>query len=316
MPKLHICGEALIDFVPFQGAEGQSGYAPKPGGSPYNAAKAAARAGADVSFLGAISTDFFGDQLKSHLEESGVYCDALPRCKHPTTLAFVDLTSGDPRYAFYNNETSTANMAPNPAMIDVGPGDILDVGSISLIDLPGADNITNFAVTMSDRMMVSIDPNARPGMIQDWPAWHRRIAQLLEIASIIKLSVEDLKIIAPHQTEEQFARNHLAKSAGLVIITDGSEGATGYTDAAVHNTKPPEIVLADTVGAGDTLMGSALAWILGQGLSDADAIRGLNEEGLATLLEFATNAAAINCQSVGCNPPTRSEIEAFIADNR
>lgn len=314
MPKLHICGEALIDFVPFEGAEGQVGYTPKPGGSPYNAAKAAARAGADVSFLGAISTDFFGDQLKSHLEESGVYCDALPRCKHPTTLAFVDLTSGDPRYAFYNNETSTANMAPKPTMVDVGPGDILDVGSISLIDLPGADNITDFTVAMSNRMMISIDPNARPGMIEDWPAWHKRIARLLDVASFIKLSVDDLKIIAPHQTPEQFAKNHLAKTAGLVVVTDGSEGATGYTGAATVNVKTPKIVLADTVGAGDTLMGSTLAWLLDQGLSDAEAIRGLNEDALRNMLEFATSAAAINCESVGCNPPTRAEIEAFLAD--
>lgn len=315
MPKLHICGEALIDFVPFEGAKGQIGYAPKPGGSPYNAAKAAARAGADVSFLGAISTDFFGDQLKSHLEESGVYCDALPRSRHPSTLAFVDLTTGDPRYAFYNNQTSTANMAPNPAMIDVGPGDILDVGSISLIDLPGADNITDFAVSMSEKVMVSIDPNARPGMIEDWPAWHRRIARLLDIASIIKLSVEDLKIIAPHQMPEQFAKSHLAKSAGLVIITDGGEGATGFTSAATHTAKTPKIVLADTVGAGDTLMGSTLAWILDHGLNDVEAIRALNEDGLKEMLKFATSAAAINCQSVGCNPPTKIEIEAFLAKN-
>ncbi|WP_306259669.1 carbohydrate kinase [Pararhizobium sp. IMCC21322] len=314
MPKLHICGEALIDFVPFEGAEGQVGYTPKPGGSPYNAAKAAARAGADVSFLGAISTDFFGDQLKSHLEESGVYCDALPRCKHPTTLAFVDLTSGDPRYAFYNNETSTANMAPDPTMVEVGPGDILDVGSISLIDLPGADNITDFTVAMSDRMMISIDPNARPGMIENWSAWHKRIARLLEVASIIKLSVEDLNIIAPHQTAVQFAKTCLAKSAGLVVITDGGEGATGYTGAATVKVKTPRIVLADTVGAGDTLMGSTLAWLLDQGLSDAEALRSLNEDALKNMLEFATSAAAINCQSVGCNPPTRAEIEAFLAD--
>nr|WP_306263649.1 carbohydrate kinase [Pararhizobium sp. IMCC3301] len=313
MPKLSICGEALIDFVPFAGTEGQTGYAPKPGGSPYNAAKAAARAGAEVSFLGAISSDFFGDQLKQHLEESGVYCDAVPRSRHPSTLAFVDLSSGDPRYAFFNNGTSTSNMAPTAAMMDPKPGDILDVGSISLIDLPAADNITDFAVAMSRRMMISIDPNARPGMIEDWPAWHKRMARLLEIASIIKLSVEDLQIIAPHQSAEQFANQHLAKSAGLVIITDGREGATGYTGAATHTAPTPKIVLADTVGAGDTLMGTMLAWILDQGLSDAEALRKLDEDGLTQMLRFATSAAAINCQSVGCNPPTRAEINAFLA---
>lgn len=313
MPRLYICGEALIDFVPMNGAQGQAGYEPKPGGSPYNAAKAAARAGADVSFLGAISSDFFGDQLKDHLEESGVYCDAVPRSPHPSTLAFVDLSTGDPRYAFFNNNASTANMAPLPSMLEPKPGDILDIGSISLIDLPGADNITDFTVSMSDQMMISIDPNARPGMIEDWPAWHARMARLLNVATIIKLSVEDLQIIEPHHTADQFAEIRLRGNAGLVIVTDGANGATGYTSKAKYQAKTPQITLADTVGAGDTLMGTTLAWILDRSISDAEGLRSLAEEDLKDMLTFAASAAAINCQSVGCNPPTRAEIEAFLA---
>ncbi|MFK8034216.1 MAG: carbohydrate kinase [Hyphomicrobiales bacterium] len=314
MPRLYICGEALIDFVPMNGAQGQSGYEPKPGGSPYNAAKAAARAGAEVSFLGAISTDFFGDQLKEHLEESGVYCDAVPRSRYPSTLAFVDLATGDPRYAFFNNNASTANMAPLPSMLEPNAGDILDIGSISLIDQPGADNITNFAVSMSEQMMISIDPNARPSMIEDWPAWHARIARLLDVATIIKLSVEDLQVIAPHHTADQFAEKRLEGSAGLVIVTDGGNGATGYTRDAKYHANTPKIELADTVGAGDTLMGTTLAWILDRGISDVDVLRKLGEEELKEMLTFAASAAAINCQSVGCNPPTRAEIEAFLAE--
>ncbi|MEP0521415.1 MAG: carbohydrate kinase [Hyphomicrobiales bacterium] len=315
MPRLYICGEALIDFVPMKGAEGQSGYEPKPGGSPYNAAKAAARAGADVSFLGAMSNDFFGDQLKDHLEESGVYCDAVPRSPHPSTLAFVDLSTGDPRYAFFNNNASTANMAPIPAMIQPQPGDILDVGSISLIDLPGADNITEFAVSMSSQMMLAIDPNARPSMIEDWPAWRARMARLLDVATIIKLSVEDLEVIEPHHTPDQFAELRINAGTGLVIVTDGGNGATGYTGSAKFQAKTPQIELADTVGAGDTLMGTTLAWILHQEIQDADGLRGLGEGDLKNMLTFAASAAAINCQSVGCNPPTRAEIEAFLAAN-
>lgn len=314
MSKLYICGEALIDFVPMKGPAGQSGYEPKPGGSPYNAAKAAARAGADVSFLGAISSDFFGDQLKQHLEESGVDCGMVPRSRYPSTLAFVDLSTGDPRYAFFNNDSSTANMDPKPGLIDANPGDILDVGSISLIDLPGADNITDFAVAMSNQMMISIDPNARPSMTEDWPAWHKRIARLLHVATIIKLSVEDLQVIAPHQTADQFAQMRLAGNAGLVIITDGGNGATAYTGNAKHQVPTPKIILADTVGAGDTLMGTTLAWILDRGISDATGLGALSEQDLDSLLRFATSAAAINCQSVGCNPPTKAEIEAFLTD--
>lgn len=314
MPRLFVCGEALIDFVPAPAANGEAAYVPKPGGSPFNAAKAAARAGADVSFVGAFSDDFFGDQLVADLESAGVDCALSGRKSDPTTLAFVDFATGGPRYAFFNNGSANANMAPDTAALSMGPGDILDVGSISLIDTPGADNITDFAVALGQQTMLSIDPNARPGMIVDRPGWDRRIERLFDVATIIKLSVDDLDYIAPQTTPDDFAISRIRTGAALVVVTDGEGGATAFT-ADTRTTAPAyEVPVADTVGAGDTLMGSMLAWIGRNSVATAAALGDLTEDQLAAMLRYATVAAGLNCRHAGCNPPDHAEIQREIAN--
>ena len=83
------CGEALIDFVPLGGD--LPGYRPCPGGSPYNVAVGLGRLQIPVAYFAKISTDFFGDQLVSYLEENGVDTTWILRAAGPTTLAFVSL---------------------------------------------------------------------------------------------------------------------------------------------------------------------------------------------------------------------------------
>ncbi len=56
-PRVVIAGEALIDLI--IGRDGA--VIPAAGGGQYNAARAVARLGGDVHFLGRISDDWFGN---------------------------------------------------------------------------------------------------------------------------------------------------------------------------------------------------------------------------------------------------------------
>lgn len=311
MPRIYVCGEALIDFVPVTSDSG-SAYLPKPGGSPFNAAKAAALAGADVSFLGGLSTDLFGDQMVAELTAHGVDATLAPRSADPTTLAFVDFATGDPRYAFFNNGTATAKMAPDANALRPEPGDILDIGSVSLIDLPGADNITGFAQALSDRMMLAIDPNARPSMIEDRLVWDARMATLFDAAAIIKISSEDLEYIHPGLAHDAFAQIRIDAGTALVMVTDGANGARAWTRSGSSHVPTPQVTLADTVGAGDTFMGNALAWIQRKGVNGPADLAALGPEALTELLQIATMAAAINCTRIGCMPPKLSDVTAAL----
>ena len=65
-------GESLIDLIPKKDASGATVFLPVPGGSTFNTANALGRLGVHTGFLGAISTEFFGDMLISHLEKYNV----------------------------------------------------------------------------------------------------------------------------------------------------------------------------------------------------------------------------------------------------
>lgn len=312
MAKLWLLGEALIDFVPTQSDIGPA-FAARPGGSPFNAAKAAAQAGADVGFLGAVSTDLFGEMLIDDLLAHNVNTAQTPRVDDPTTLAFVALTDGAAKYAFFNNATATALMAPANTGFEPTAGDVISFGSISLIDNPGADNLAAFALSHADKAMISIDPNARPTMTPDIAAWRDRIGSITDVASIIRLSDEDLELLAPGESPESYAQAQLSKSANLVVVTLGAEGVLGFCKEGAVQVPGQKARIVDTVGAGDTLMGSLLAELLLRELNTKHALANLSAATLSEILRYGVMASAINCESAGCAPPNRETVLARLS---
>lgn len=310
--KLWLMGEALIDFIPITSDLGP-GFVPRTGGSPFNAAKAAAQAGSDVGFLGAISTDMFGELLLADLAQYGVDTAQAPVVSDPTTLAFVALTDGVAKYAFFNTATATALMAPAKTGFVPAAGDVLSVGSISLIDAPGADNIARYALDHAGpggAAMLAIDPNARPTMTPDVAAWRDRITTLTSVAGLVHVSDEDLELLAPGQSPEDYAKARLDEGVGLVVVTLGDRGVLGFSPAGRVQVSSPRVQVADTVGAGDTIMGSLLADLMTRGLTTKPALSQVGTDTLGQMLTYAAMAAAINCESDGCAPPHRDTVLA------
>ncbi|MEM1365376.1 MAG: carbohydrate kinase [Pseudomonadota bacterium] len=308
MSDVIFCGEALIDFVPVETDAGTA-LMPKAGGSPFNAAKAAAMAGGKSYFCGAVSHEFFGDHLVADLEQAGVRTDLVQRLDHLTTLAFVDFASGGPRYAFHDEGTASRNFVPGFGGYTPAPRSILDFGSVSLIGNPAADALADFAVAQSERMLIAIDPNVREGLIADADEWHTRLARMLGVASILKLSDEDLAFMAPGTSMEDYASAMLQHGLALVIITLGEGGAMAFTRDGRAKVPVRRIDMVDTVGAGDTLMGTALVWLTENELTSRAALAGADDDKLAAMLTFSTTAAALNCTRQGCQPPSRQDLE-------
>ncbi|WP_306120095.1 MULTISPECIES: PfkB family carbohydrate kinase [unclassified Roseitalea] len=315
MARLWFLGEALIDFVPVTSPEGPA-FAPRPGGSPFNAAKAAALAGGDAAFLGAISTDLFGTRLADDLAAHGVATQTAIRGADPTTLAFVELDHGEARYAFFNKASGTSLIDPDPARFDPGPDDVLHVGSIALIDQPGADNIARFAEAAAGRVRLCLDPNARPAMMPDIEAWRARLRRLCDRAAIIKVSAEDLDCLAPGISASDFAHTQLARGTDLVLVTRGADGAVAFAHGATVERDGFSVTVADTVGAGDTVTGFLLADLAARGLTAPGALATLEAQALGATLDLALAAAAMTCTRTGCRPPRRPEAEAFLAQAR
>lgn len=306
-------GENLIDFVsgsPVPGVLPQ--YTANPGGAPYNAAMAAARQGQPVAYLTPISTDSLGDLLIDRLVDSQVTI-STPRVDHPTSLAVVSLDDkGVPSYAFHRNGTAERQVSFDGLAAAMPSGTkIFHVGGLALIDGDDADAWEAFFYDCADRGIVtSLDPNVRPALVSDRDSYVARVKRMLKRADLVKLSDEDMLWLYPDMSlEDALAACRADCDAALFILTKGPDGADGFSPTASVTVPARKVTqLADTVGAGDTFMASILAWVMEQGLTARSSLATLDASAMQAAMTRAGEAAAINCERSGCNPPSRDEL--------
>ena len=99
---IYCIGEALIDFVCTDSSGLRLGkqFEKNAGGAPANVAAAVAKLGGEISFLGQVGKDDFGDHLKDTLVEHGVQTQGMIQ-KGTTTLAFVGIDqAGERSFSF------------------------------------------------------------------------------------------------------------------------------------------------------------------------------------------------------------------------
>lgn len=301
-------GEALIDMLPRQSKAGEQAFAPYAGGAVFNTAIALGRLDVPVGFFSGISTDLFGEILTANLAGSGVDSSFAARSDRPTTLAFVTLTNGHASYAFYDENTAGRMLseADLPALDDTVKA--MFFGGISLVVEPCAAAYEALMKREAANRVTMIDPNIRPGFIRDEAAYRARIARMLALADIVKLSDEDLSWLAGHHDTEAAAREILSGGARLVCITKGGEGVTGYTSSDAVTVAARRVAVVDTVGAGDTFNAGVLASLNDACVLSKAAVAELDEDTVRAALELGARAAAVTVGRAGANPPFRSEL--------
>lgn len=308
-----IGGENLIDFIEEPGSGGYPLYRAIPGGSPYNTAKAAARQGPPVGYLTPISDDTLGRLLRAGLTPDGVALLAPPSVR-PTSLAVVSLRDGQPAYQFYREGTAERDvtLASLTASLPASPRAFY-IGSLALAHGPDAEAWAALFEALAGRgVFTAIDPNIRAAFIADRAAYMTRLERLFTRANLIKLSDEDVAWLYPDLDEDAALAAIAARSgADLVVLTRGGAGAVALRGDDRFAVPPhPVANLRDTVGAGDTFMGSLLAQTAVRGLMAGRALAGAPRDTVAAILATAARAAAMNCARVGCNPPTSAELAA------
>jgi len=303
------CGEALIDFLPRKGADGADVYQPFNGGSIYNTAIALGRLGAPVSYFGGISTDFFGDSLVAGLKESNVDIRPAKIQALDTTLAFVKLTNGQARYVFVD-AASAGRMVTKKDLPKLAKScAALHFGSISLIPEPCASAFETLMKREAKSRVISLDPNIRASLIKSKRDHMARLNRLVAMADILKISDEDVHWMTGHHDLAKAAKAWLKKGPKIVAITKGGEGVEVYTKAFSFAHKAPSVVVADTVGAGDTFTAGLLATLLKDGNLTKKNIAAISEDDLRHAADSAARAAAITCSRPGANPPWAKEME-------
>jgi fructokinase len=302
-PRVVIGGEALIDLI-----VGQDGsLTPAAGGGQYNAARALARLGGDVEFLGRISRDWFGRRLRARLEEDGVGTSLVVETDDPTTLVLAEIDeAGVAHYRWYIEGTTVPGLELEDALAALSPTPAaLHVGTLGLAMEPIADSLAALVAAVPASTFVMVDPNCRPTATPDFDRYQARMRQVLARADIVKGSDEDFAYLALAETPEASARLLLEQGVAAVLITQGGDAARGFCAGGAVSVPVPKVRVSDTVGAGDTFGGAFLAYWLEHGLGRQE----LNDAHLLEdAVDFAARAAAINCTRAGAEPPTRAEM--------
>jgi fructokinase len=303
------CGDALIDFVPTRSADGREAVMPAVGGSCLNVAIGMARLGAPTGFVGGLSTDMFGQMIAAHAAASRVELAYATRSDHQTTLAFVRIVGGESHYAFYDAETATRNWTYRSGSIPFDAIEAVHVGSTTLVNDRGAEETLALIADARAHATISFDPNCRPNLVKDKPAYVARMAAFAAHADIVRMSDVDFTYLYGDEPYPQRANVLLGQGVSLVVITRGNNGAVAWHEAAGQiEVQAPSVKVADTIGAGDSFQAALLFALHKQGRLGRKLLRDISADELRRALSFAANCAGLTCTRPGADPPWSHEI--------
>ncbi|CUH41886.1 carbohydrate kinase family protein [Ruegeria atlantica] len=304
------CGEALIDMIAEPTVSGSRGFVPHSGGAVFNTAIALGRLGAPAGLLTGLSTDMFGQQLADALQASHVEASHLIRSDRPTTLAFVQLVDGHATYSFVDENSAGRMLMPEDMPKQLPAVSALYFGGISLACEPCADAYAALLERHGSDRAVMLDPNIRPGFIKDQSRYRTRLNRMIAQSDIVKVSDEDLDWIVPGpETLAEKVPLLLQAGPSLVIVTRGSDGASGYLADGSETSVPVKAVeVVDTVGAGDTFNAGVLAELDRAGRLTKANLRTLDPDVLRAALAKGADVAAITVSRAGANPPWAHEL--------
>jgi ribokinase len=289
MPAIPRPGETLLGGV----------FATFPGGKGANQAVAAARLGGEITMIGRVGADAFGDQLLAIARSEGIdtrFVGVDPDAATGVALIEVDAQG--------QNSIAVASGANFTLTADHVAAAFAQLERIDLLVMP--------LETPMDTIVTAAELARKAGarvVLNPAPAQHLAPELLKNVDVLIPNEHEaafmaGIEIRSPLDARQAAA--HLLRSGpGSVIVTLGSQGAliaqAAQPEPTYTQTTAFSVKAIDTTAAGDGFVG-ALAVALGEGRS------------LPAAAHFASAAAAISVTRIGAQPslPTRAEVEEFL----
>ncbi|WP_440103037.1 ribokinase [Streptosporangium sp. H16] len=281
---------AYVDVAPALGetVTGRA-FGTVPGGKGANQAIAAARAGAEVAFLGAVGDDAFGTELRRTLAGAGVDVTHLRTVPGPSGIAQIVVDGDGGNSIIVVPGANGTVTAPSEAEIEViSRSDML----LLQLELPVE------AVTAAARAARAAGTTVvlTPAPVQPLPA------ELLEAVDVLVANEHEAAAITG-QADHERALEELRGTVGWVIITLGSRGAlTASGDGPAVRVEALEVPVVDTTAAGDTFVGALAA-------------ARVERQPAGRAVRFATAAAGLSVRRAGASTsmPTRAEIDRSLS---
>ena len=297
--QVWVCGEVVIDLIP-DGTERKAVV----GGGPANTAKALSKLGIATQFIDGISSDKYGQMALKELHKDGVLLDFVKFSDKPTCLAIVTLNSkGSATYEFVIDDTATFDFSHSwlPDAADKKPS-LLHIGTLVTAIEPAASVLFEWAKKVAKVAPIVFDPNIRPAVMSDRTSYVKQVESWVSISNAVKVSEDDIYWLYPGADLDKVVNNWLALGPELVVVTFGDKGLAGFRDKTKVSVDAKKVVVADTVGAGDTVGAILVEAIIADGLAKLTGNR------LTLMLDRAAKAAAITVSRTGAKPPSKDEI--------
>lgn len=311
-----ICfGEALIDFLNTgKRVEGQivlNEFTQFPGGAPANAAVAVAKLGGESFFLGQVGSDHFGDFLLDSMKAYGVDTGyALQHSSAATALAYVFLDeNGERSFEFRRDGTADLMFTEQDATENVFSNDcVFHFCSNTLTDAAIAI-VTNALVKRAKQNngFISFDVNLRSALWPQGTIERSRVNNLVHRSDLVKFAVEELAYLNEGKLEP-YLDQCFAEGVKVILVTDGPNPITIYTNQGKKSVMPPSVCAVDTTGGGDAFIGAVL-YKLSKIASPSLAVDDLNW--VSEIVEFASFCGASAVSKQGAFPafPTHQDIQ-------
>ncbi len=301
--KLTVLGSINADHVisvPHFAKPGETltgyGYHINYGGKGANQAVAAARLGAQVSFIGCIGDDDIGREMKRAFEKDGIDTQAIVSVSDETTgIAMIQVAdSGENSIVI----SAGANAALNESLVEAFSRQIIEADYL-LMQLETPLNAIIKAAKLAKQQGTRVVLNPAPA--QPLPD------ELLAHVDIITPNETEAELltgvtVTDEKSAVESARVFHAKGIPTVLITLGSKGVYVSEQGDGRIIAGFRVEAKDTTAAGDTFNGALITALL-------------EHKPMAEAIRFAHAAAAISVTRKGAQPsiPSRAETLAFLA---
>jgi ribokinase len=264
-----------------------------PGGKGANQAVAAARLGANVSMLGRVGKDDFGDLLLENLKQNKVDSTPIQRADSSTGTAIIIVDAS----------------GQNSIVLSAGAN-----GKVSIADVDIA--FTNYQLlllqleiplpTVLRAAQRAKENNARvvlnPAPAKELPNELIALADFIipnetELSFLTKQNVSDIA------SAESAARDLLERGAKNVIVTLGSKGALIVNTETCKQVDTYQVDVVDTTAAGDAFIGGFATSVL-------------ENKTLEEAVRFGCACGALATTKFGAQPslPTKAEVDKLISN--
>lgn len=319
--RLVCVGEVLVEMVAEKvgqsAAEAGHWIGPFASGAPAILADQAALCGAQVTMVGAVGDDPFGEACLTKLRADGVDVSRVVQDPaRPTGVAFVRYREdGSRAFIFHVAESASGQVhtADRAGVLD-GADCLHIMGSSAFSDNAVEVMLSLFREASEKGVRVSFDPNVRKEMLTK-QAHARALKEILEGATYVLASEGEMPALLGDGTDSEWAAELIARGAEIVVVKRGEQGSSLFLPGADEQAVPGiSVVEVDPTGAGDCYGGTFLALVL-QGMPPAEAVYYANVAGALSVTERGPMSGnrsffEIRAHLAGAGEPDRGDLES------